>query len=179
MIIFQPTVLPIHLTAVQISPLFFNSSELLASHSFSRYYYIPSIKIIQVLPITIRSIFDEPPNIKMHFTKSTAFAMMQSASVLAATKQVMVGPNGGLTFSPNTVTAAVGDTVQFMFVSQNHTVTSGNPSTGCTPSGQFNSGFVPAPGAAAVSSSHIHLSRAITNTSRPAPQKPAKARTTR
>lgn len=83
---------------------------------------------------------------------------MQSASVLAATQQVMVGPNGGLTFSPNTVTAAVGDTVQFMFVSQNHTVTAGNPSVGCTPSGLFNSGFVPAPGgaAAAVCSSHTH-----------------------
>ncbi|TLD38101.1 Siderophore iron transporter [Venturia nashicola] len=85
----------------------------------------------------------------MHFAKSAAFALMQSASVLAATKQVMVGPNGGLTFSPNTVTAAVGDTVQFMFVSQNHTVTSGNPNAGCTPNGLFNSGFVPAPGSAA------------------------------
>ncbi|KAE9981364.1 hypothetical protein EG328_011714 [Venturia inaequalis] len=85
----------------------------------------------------------------MHFTKSTTFALMQSASVFAATKQVMVGPNGGLTFSPTSVTAAVGDTVQFMFVSQNHTVTSGNPNAGCTPNGVFNSGFVPAPGGAA------------------------------
>lgn len=149
--ILHPTVFPIHLTAAQTSSHSFNSSELLASHSFLHYHYILSIEIIQFPSITFVHFFffDKPPNVKMHFTKSTTFALMQSASVFAATKQVMVGPNGGLTFSPTSVTAAVGDTVQFMFVSQNHTVTSGNPNAGCTPNGVFNSGFVPAPGGAA------------------------------
>jgi len=84
----------------------------------------------------------------MHFTKPTVFGLIQSATVFAATHQVIVGQNNGLTFTPNTVTAAAGDTVQFMFSTQNHTVTAGNPNAGCSPSGQFYSGFVPAPGAA-------------------------------
>jgi len=82
----------------------------------------------------------------MHFTKSAVIGFLPAA--LAANFQVIVGANNGLTFTPNTVKAAVGDTVQYMFATQNHTVTSGNAAVGCTPNNNFNSGFVPAPGAA-------------------------------
>jgi len=82
----------------------------------------------------------------MHFTKSAVIGFLPAA--LAANFQVIVGANNGLTFTPNTVKAAVGDTVQYMFATQNHTVTSGNAAAGCTPNNNFNSGFVPAPGAA-------------------------------
>jgi plastocyanin len=103
----------------------------------------------------------------MHFTKSAVIGFLPAA--FAANHQVIVGANNGLTFTPNTVTAAVGDTVQYMFatqvcarsvplevaftnIQQNHTVTSGNPNVGCTPSNVFNSGFVPAPGTAGTTS---------------------------
>lgn len=84
----------------------------------------------------------------MHFTKPVVFGLVQSTAVFAANHQVIVGQNNALTFTPNTLNAAVGDTVTYMFATQNHTVTAGNPNAGCTPSGQFYSGFVPAPGAA-------------------------------
>jgi len=83
----------------------------------------------------------------MLFIKSSVLGFLPAVA-LAANHVVTVGPGGGLTFAPNTVTAAVGDTVQFQFATQNHTATAGNPNAGCKPSGQFNSGFVPAPGAA-------------------------------
>lgn len=47
---------------------------------------------------------------------------------------VMVGPNGTLTFSPSTVTISVGDTVRWTWGSSLHSVTSGTP---CTVDGQF------------------------------------------
>ncbi|KAF2399245.1 hypothetical protein EJ06DRAFT_557717 [Trichodelitschia bisporula] len=79
---------------------------------------------------------------------SFTLATLLAPAVLAANMQVIVGANNQLTFTPNTLTAQPGDTVQFMFAFQNHTVTSGVPGQGCVPSGQFFSGFVPAPGVA-------------------------------
>jgi plastocyanin len=54
----------------------------------------------------------------MHFTKPTVFGLIQSTAVLAANHQVIVGQNNGLTFTPTTLNAAAGDTVQFMFATQ-------------------------------------------------------------
>src|ERR1700760_1403777 len=76
------------------------------------------------------------------FSKNIIVAMLQASSALAATHNVNVGGNKQLIFTPTTVNAAAGDTVQFTFLDQNHTATAGNPNQGCKPSGQFNSGFV-------------------------------------
>ena len=90
----------------------------------------------------------------MHFSKNAAFAAFASGTY-AANFNVQVGPGGSLTFQPQTVNADVGDTVTFQFAALNHTVTSGDPNTGCKPDGTFNSGFIPIPtaGAAAASAS--------------------------
>jgi len=79
----------------------------------------------------------------MVFSKSTLVALLQSSVAFAATVNVNVGGNKALIFTPTTVTANPGDTVQFTFIDQNHTATAGNPNAGCKPSGLFNSGFVP------------------------------------
>jgi plastocyanin len=84
----------------------------------------------------------------MHFSKATLLNLIPAVLAAGTVHQVTVGPSNTLTFSPNTINAAVGDSVQFNFATQNHTVTAGNPNVGCSPSGQFYSGFVPAPGAA-------------------------------
>jgi plastocyanin len=84
----------------------------------------------------------------MYFSK-TSIALLQATSALAAVHKVNVGGNQQLIFSPTSVTAAAGDTVQFVFLDQNHTATAGNPNQGCTPSGTFNSGFVPVPSTSA------------------------------
>src|SRR5215472_15525840 len=49
---------------------------------------------------------------------------------------VMVAPNGTLTFSPSTVNISVGDTVRWTWAANGHSVTSGD-STSCTADGQF------------------------------------------
>ncbi|KAG4443197.1 hypothetical protein IFR05_001339 [Cadophora sp. M221] len=64
------------------------------------------------------------------------------------THVVVVGslkdPNA-VTFTPNTITAAKGDTVQYQFVSANHTATqAAGPQSACKPArNAVNSGFMP------------------------------------
>lgn len=51
----------------------------------------------------------------MHFTKSLLAAAI-AATASAATHQIQVGTGGERVFEPATVNAAVGDTVQFIWV---------------------------------------------------------------
>ncbi|KAF7314816.1 hypothetical protein MKEN_00956000 [Mycena kentingensis (nom. inval.)] len=69
-------------------------------------------------------------------------------TILAANLAVTVGANNGFTFTPTSVSAAVGDTVTFTFVSRNHSATtttfSGSvcpPPVGGAGVGAFDSGF--------------------------------------
>jgi len=83
---------------------------------------------------------------------------MRFAAVLAAlvpvlavsaqnTIVVQVGANGTLTYTPNSVTANAGDTIQFQFLSKNHTVTQSSFAAPCqnltTPTQGIDSGFMP------------------------------------
>src|SRR5688500_10161961 len=68
-------------------------------------------------------------------------AMIAATSALAETHTVAVGPAGQHVFQPTTVTIQPGDTVQWVWNSSTHTVTSGN-TDGATgvPNGMFQSG---------------------------------------
>lgn len=60
--------------------------------------------------------------------------------------QVAVGGSAGLVFVPDTVNAAVGDSVVFVFHSQNHTVTQSTFDTPCVKlKDGMDSGFMPNP----------------------------------
>ncbi|KZT54330.1 hypothetical protein CALCODRAFT_473534 [Calocera cornea HHB12733] len=76
---------------------------------------------------------------------ATAIALSLAALASAqTTHSVMVGANGGLTYTPNTVTAALGDIVQFTFAANNHTATVSSFANPCTAlTGSFTSGFQP------------------------------------
>lgn len=76
---------------------------------------------------------------------TSALLALPLGTAYAATWQVSVGANNALTYTPSVVMAQPGDMVQFNFLSQNHTVTSGDATQGCTPDGKFNSAFVPVP----------------------------------
>lgn len=68
------------------------------------------------------------------------------ASGAGATHTVTVGGPAGLVFSPSEVKAAIGDTVIFTFLSQNHTATQSAFATPCEPlAGGMDSGFQPNP----------------------------------
>jgi len=56
---------------------------------------------------------------------STALTSLLATTAAAATYTVQVG-NGGLTYTPSTLNITVGDTVQFTFISNPHTVTAGS-----------------------------------------------------
>jgi plastocyanin len=58
--------------------------------------------------------------------------------------QVMVGGSAGLVYTPNSISASVGDMVVFQFMSNNHTATQSPFATPCIPlAGGFDSGFMP------------------------------------
>lgn len=77
------------------------------------------------------------------YSKSTIALAGSLAVANAAVHTVMVG-KGGLNYSPNSLTAAVGDSVEFQFESQGHSVAQGSFDKACSPSGgdAFYSGFV-------------------------------------
>ena len=79
--------------------------------------------------------------------KVLLLALLQ-ALVQAEKIVVQVGAGGQLTFSPNSTTANLGDTIEFQFLSHNHTATQGDPTKGCAPASTvaaqcYDSGYVP------------------------------------
>jgi len=92
----------------------------------------------------------------MRFSSAT-FLLASVATVCAqgVQHQILVGANGTLTYSPPNITAAIGDTVQFVFQTKNHTMTQSTFADPCTeftntsiadPTKQvLTSGFMPVP----------------------------------
>jgi len=80
----------------------------------------------------------------MRFSIAAA-AFVPALTVSAATINVMVGANLGVTFEPNTVTANEGDTIAFQFMAKNHSVTQSTFADPCqlmtTPTQGIDSGF--------------------------------------
>ncbi|KAG8904978.1 hypothetical protein FRB99_000937, partial [Tulasnella sp. 403] len=75
------------------------------------------------------------------FSSLALATLLAVSTVNAAVWNISVGANG-LTFSPNTATPAVGDTLHFQFAA-NHSATQSTFTAPCAPmSGGFNSGFL-------------------------------------
>lgn len=82
----------------------------------------------------------------MFFSKfATAVAALVAVpAVFAQTTHNVVVGGSGLTFTPNQVTAAVGDVVTFEFHPKNHTLTQSTFANPCTAmAGGVNSGYMP------------------------------------
>ncbi|OXV09130.1 hypothetical protein Egran_03107 [Elaphomyces granulatus] len=70
----------------------------------------------------------------------------QAKATSGQVHQVTVGGTAGLIYTPDTVNAAVGDMIQFNFMSVNHTVTQSAFTTPCVKmDGGVDSGFMPNP----------------------------------
>ncbi|KAH9013073.1 Cupredoxin [Lactarius pseudohatsudake] len=82
----------------------------------------------------------------MRFTLASAALATIAAATSASAQtniQVQVGSNG-LSFSPSSVNASVGDTVSFVFFPKNHTVTQSSFAAPCQPlASGIDSGFQP------------------------------------
>lgn len=86
----------------------------------------------------------------MHFTTSTVVAAL-AAGALGKVVTVNVA-QGGLTFSPNNIKADKGDTLEFHFYPNSHSVVQGDGSKACQPvAGGFYSGVVKSSGGMNVS----------------------------
>ncbi|KAF8140788.1 hypothetical protein K438DRAFT_1636972 [Mycena galopus ATCC 62051] len=78
----------------------------------------------------------------MTYAALTALAFALLPAALGASHSVQVGPNGTLTYSPSSITAAAGDTVTFTFNPKNHTVTQSTFAAPCVAlEGGATSGF--------------------------------------
>lgn len=82
----------------------------------------------------------------MFFSKSLVTLGLASLPLAFATiHDIQVGADG-LSFTPEAISAEVGDQVVFHFVSKNHTATQSSFDSPCGPKdGGFNSGFMPVP----------------------------------
>ncbi|KAH9950272.1 Cupredoxin [Amylocystis lapponica] len=81
----------------------------------------------------------------MRFSAFVAALLPVGAALAQTTHTVLVGPNGTLTYSPTSITAAQGDMILFQFETKNHTVTQSTFAAPCsnitgTP---IDSGFQP------------------------------------
>jgi len=78
-----------------------------------------------------------------------ALAAAVPAFVSAASQTINVGANGGLTFTPPSMNASVGDEISFVFQSKNHSVVASTFADPCNPTNAsgaaFSSGFMPVP----------------------------------
>ncbi|KAI1330568.1 hypothetical protein F5Y16DRAFT_338240 [Xylariaceae sp. FL0255] len=74
----------------------------------------------------------------MHFSTATLLAALMGMTCAQTVHVVSVSsPSGALAFSPNSITAAVGDMVQYQFQAGNHSVVQSNFDNPCEPI-QFN-----------------------------------------
>jgi plastocyanin len=64
---------------------------------------------------------------------SSGAASSTTASASSSVHTVDVGNNGNLAYSPNTITAAVGETVEFHFFAPSHSVAESEFNTPCLP----------------------------------------------
>jgi len=79
----------------------------------------------------------------MRFALASATLATLATAVFAESFQVQVGANG-LNFNPTTVNATQGDTIEFVFMPKNHTVTQSTFAAPCTAmSAGIDSGYMP------------------------------------
>ncbi|KAI9680568.1 MAG: hypothetical protein M1817_004008 [Caeruleum heppii] len=75
---------------------------------------------------------------------SAAPEVISEAAASGTTHKIMVGGDAGLIFSPDQITAQVGDMVEFTFMQKNHTVTQSTFKTPCVKMADgLDSGFMP------------------------------------
>jgi len=90
----------------------------------------------------------------MHFTTLSIAAFAAVAN--AATILIGVGVGGELTYDPPNATAAVNDTLQFIFYPTNHSVIQSTFAAPCTPkAGGFFSTFMPTSGSASTQNPNV------------------------
>ncbi|KID92013.1 extracellular serine-rich protein [Metarhizium guizhouense ARSEF 977] len=82
-----------------------------------------------------------------------------AAAAAAATIRIDVGEGGAFTFSPDTIKAGAGDTLDFHFYPLNHSVVMGDFSNPCAPAktGGFFSGFMPVSSGEATNSFQVKV----------------------
>ena len=84
--------------------------------------------LLSALPCILAQ-YGDPPSSP---SKTSSAASSSTGSATPGVHTVAVG-NGGFTYSPNTITAAKGETIEFHFFAPLHSVAQGDFATPCTP----------------------------------------------
>jgi plastocyanin len=80
------------------------------------------------------------------WTSSALRAATENGTSSTTTHQITVGGTNGLVYTPNNITASIGDIIQFNFESENHTATQSSFASPCEKlAGGVDSGFMPNP----------------------------------
>jgi len=95
-------------------------------------YYSTLPVLLSALPLVFAQGYGNPSNSKATTTSSSQAASTTAAAV-AGVHTVQVGANGNLAFSPNSITAAVGEIVEFHFFPPQHSVAQSSFAAPCTP----------------------------------------------
>ncbi|PVI05350.1 hypothetical protein DM02DRAFT_610663 [Periconia macrospinosa] len=110
-----------------------------------------STLIVAAMGATLPLAFASPSYPVVNGTSTIPYKPSSTGSSKPAAQTVVVGKNG-LTFTPDTIKAKVGEQIVFEFFPKNHAVVQANFETPCIPKdGGINSGFVPTPEGRAVS----------------------------
>jgi plastocyanin len=98
-------------------------------------YHLPTFNmqfsiafVLSALPCILAQYGDPPPD------KSSAGAAPSATGSATPGVHTVAAGNGALAYSPNTITANVGETVEFHFYPPLHSVAKGDFATPCTPS---------------------------------------------
>ncbi|KAE8447355.1 hypothetical protein EG329_010913 [Mollisiaceae sp. DMI_Dod_QoI] len=84
--------------------------------------------VLSVLPLALAQYGNSKPT-----TASSQAASSTTAAAVAGVHTVQVGASGNLAFSPNSITAAVGEIVEFVFFPPQHSVAQSSFAAPCTP----------------------------------------------
>jgi len=90
-------------------------------------YYSTLPIVLSALPLALAQYGNSNP------TTSSSQAASTTAAAAAGVHTVTVGANGNLAFSPNSITAAVGEIVEFHFFPPQHSVAQSSFAAPCTP----------------------------------------------
>jgi hypothetical protein len=112
--------------SLALIPLSYSAQSLTTLYIAEAMYTLKALLLICSIPFTLGQYGNPPPS-----TSSTA-ASTASATPASGVQVVTVGQNG-LSFSPNSITAAVGSFVEFHFFPPTHSVAQSSFSTPCAP----------------------------------------------
>ena len=102
-------------------------------------YFSSNTLLVTFLPLALAQ-YGPPADSSTSSTAAAAAPASTTSSSTSGVQTVTVGANNALSYSPNTITAAVGSSIEFVFSPPTHSVTQSSFDSPCAPLAN-NTGF--------------------------------------